>query len=305
MPLDAVLDSLSLKSRPRRGSDTGGFILQRRDEAVLCDVFGQVALTLEDAVGLGHFGSRSRAQRRMALLTEQGLLRRFLAPDLGSLTFYYTLGRRAASLVSSRLELELEQVRRFIRADCTPSLLRHASAITGFRIALQRAAARQSELGLERWLPERLIREEYELEVGGRWQRCQFRPDAFFRVSWNQRYFPFMLEVDCGNAGRKAWQRTVNSYARHQASGLFSERYGQERFQAMVITTTSTRLMHLMEIAGEQQEVAFLGTTRSEIAQLGIIGPIWSIAGRQAKVPLMVALETLPATAHGTSHGGR
>lgn len=245
------------------------------------------------------FSSVPRCNARLRQLFDWDYLSRSYLPTapFGSQALY-TVGKAALPLVTARLAgeglaLDPEDVRTQCRRPAL-SLLEHTLAIGDVYIAVQRALGVQADVRLERWLPERLCRHEYEVrraegDARGRWRKEVFQPDGFLRLA--RRGAPSgcnaFLEVDRGHTNSRQFAGKVRTHGRYLASGLFAETFGWDDFRTLVVTTGQKRADNLRLLAEQEGNPRFWFTTFEAVDHLGFLAPIWQAPSRPEPVSLI------------------
>ena len=253
-------------------------VLTDRDRELLCDLFLHQAMSREQIQTL-YFGSLTRCNTRLRRLFDGGFVRRHFLPwaPYGSQAIY-SIGASAVTVVASRLEREPDEVRRHSRAR-KPQFLRHTLEIVEFYLRLRRAGRSCGEVELERWLPEILVRHDYDVRApGGRWHREVFRPDAFFRLIRGERYWNYFVEIDLGNTSSGQWKSKLAHYRRYHESGLFRERFGCSSFTTLVVTSSDRREGHLRALVPDTRRDCVWFSTFERISDLGPLAPVWNDA---------------------------
>ena len=189
-----------------------------------------------------------------------------------------------------------------IRAQCRRpalSLLEHSLAVADVYLAVQKALNARPDVRLEHWLPERFCCHAYETRrtagsgsgSSGRWHKEVFRPDAFLRLTAaragelaSANYF---LELDRGHTNSRQFSGKLRTHARFLESGLFSDSYGWDRFQTLVVTTGWDRARNLRKLAEQEGSGLFWFTTAEAVQEKGILAAIWQAPGQTGSVPLV------------------
>lgn len=251
-----------------------GIVLTERDREILSGVFLHRAMRRDQIEAL-YFGSTPRANARLRLLFDHGLLMRSFPPEAPfGAQAVYTIALAAVPAVAAHLEWDEAEVRATTRKSPTPRFLEHTLAIVEFYLALRRDVAATPGLALEKWLPEILCRQEYEARRGstGAWCKEVFRPDAFARLRVGERVRDVFLEIDLGHTSRPEWERKLASYAEVLQSGLFEETYRSEAFSLLVVTTGPRRAQHLASL--KAPILVQLTTLRSVATDGGALAPL-------------------------------
>lgn len=231
-----------------RRSDSVRFVHTGRDVEIAADLFAHRALSRDQLIALGRFGSVPRCNARMARLVLAGWARRFEHALRGSRAQHlYGPGPAAAPKIAERLGAGLEDVLGPCRRSVAPLFLEHTLALGDLRIVFEKRA-RLAGAGGFRWLPEALCRHEYSLRtLGGAWRKRVFQPDACFRMSGPDRVV--FVELDLGNVSMPAFERKVVSYREYLGSGVFGSAYRAESFGVLVLGTTARRIEALSQVA--------------------------------------------------------
>lgn len=212
----------------------------------------------------------------------------------------YIAGKAAVPLIAQELAAAgIQAETADIQAQCRRpalSLLEHSLAVADVYVAVQKALTARPDVRLEHWLPERSCCHAYEtrhLEGSGpgRWHKEVFRPDAFFRLSavraGERASANYFLELDRGHTNSRQFSGKLRTHARFLESGLFSDSYGWDRFQTLVVTTGRDRARNLRALAEQEGTDLFWFTTADAMQEQGILAPIWQAPGQTGPVPLV------------------
>jgi len=246
-----------------------------RDRQIACEVFASRLLSRDHLIGLGFFGSVSRANLSLRRMVDAGLVRR-VYPAHGAQALY-AVGPNATALVAARFGIEASEVARLACKDPGRLHIEHTVRVNDVRLMIHRAA-QEAGLGF-RWVPEIFARHEYEVREGHRWKARILKPDAFFTLMGGAgRASNFLLEVDLGHVGRPQWGRSVRQYEEHASLGLLKEAFDVEEARVLTITTGGPlRLRHLAEPAPEGSR-RYLFSTFADAEAAGILGGCWRFA---------------------------
>lgn len=203
--------------------------LTGRDVKLVRDVALSHLLGRDQIIGLGYFGSVTRANARLRGLAARGILRVLSTPYHGQ--FLYAPGRKAGEIVG-------EPVAALLRArNPTPQFVQHALTVTDVRISLR-------SKGFAAWRFEQQVRHGFDY----RGRALDVRPDGL-AVSGSRFVF---VEVDLGHTCREKWKLRFDGYRALGASGEFEAAFGGEAFEVLVVTTGWRRARQLSAIAGAQ-----------------------------------------------------
>jgi len=292
MNLKEPVSKNNLRSRWQPDSGTRVH-LGERDAELLTALFLHGAMSRAQIQALYFSGvSLTRCNGRLRQLFDGGYVTRHTLPlaPTGAQAIY-SLGRAAAATVAACLSAQgLEADAADIRAQCreglAPMFLEHTLAIVDFHLALRHAVSRpdgaesepetrklelerRPKPEIERWLPERLCRHEYEVRPpgGGSWQKEAFKPDGFVRLSMPSKegeppaYFHYFVEIDRGHVSSAKFLGKLRGHSRYLDTGLFQETFGGASFQTLVITTSPARLQNLAELVAREGSTLFWLTT--------------------------------------------
>jgi hypothetical protein len=176
-----------------------------------------------------------------------------------------------------------------------PQFVSHLLVINDFRVALA-CLARASGLRLKEWVGEADFRSAAMKD------RVPFRmrgarvtrnyPDGYFVVTvpGADQDAHFFLEVDLGTMSNSRWKDKVKAYKEFRDRGLSEKHFGTHNFRLLTITTTARRLRNLKrttEKAGGDHYFWFTTQDKINIWQPeGILGPMWSVATKDVKMPI-------------------
>jgi hypothetical protein len=264
--------------------------LEERDEQILQDLFLH-RLMSRGQIERSYFSSTPRCNARLRLLFDHHFVVRHFPPyaPFGAQAIY-SVGKAALPIVAQRLEMDLDEVRRFYRRSQTPAFIEHTLAVVDLWIALREAMDAVPGTSLELWLAEMQCRHEWEIRASGeKWRKEAFKPDAFFRLarSSDGALHDFFIECDLGHTSTKQFIGKLRMYSRYQESGLFEQTYGCSSFQTLVITTGKRRLENLKTVAAEQNVSLFWFTTFDLVKETSFLGRVWSQPGGKDFIHLL------------------
>lgn len=272
-----------------------GLRLEERDEQLLCDLYRHRFMARGQLEAL-YFSSTVRCNARLRQLFDYGYVKRYYLPaaPYGAQAIY-SIGKNAVPLVTSRLEVEADEVARHYRGTRTPHFIEHTLQVVNVWLALREACQDEAcqdearkkaddvtlEVSIERWLPEMLCRHEYQIrEKGtGQWKKEAFKPDAFLRLAHHGRFSNFFIEVDLGHTSSRQFLGKLLTHQRYLDSGLFQQIYAGHEFQTLVITTGPRRVSNLKALVEKQGSDLFWLTTFDLVHDKGILNAIWQRPG--------------------------
>jgi len=254
-----------------------GMRIEERDEQLLRDLFLHRLMSRRQ-IEKSYFSSTVRANARLRLLFDHGFVLRHYPPyaPFGAQAIY-SVGKAALPLVSRRLELPLDEVKRFYQRTRTPTFIEHTLAIVDVWLAFREAQRKGSGWSIECWLAEMQCRHEWDIRAsGGKWHKETFKPDAFVRLETPAGYHCFFIEVDLGHTSGRQFGGKLLTHRRYLESGLFPQTYGGETFRTLVFTTGARRLGNLRALAEEQKSDLFWFATLED-GQCRLTEAVWAV----------------------------
>jgi len=247
--------------QPTKDKPTGkGMVLTGRDREVVAAVADFQVLTRLQFIRLGYFGSKTRANARLASLVRFGYLSRQSLPALaGTTQALYFVGPRAASLLDKPAELVRQQRTRLKRV--AELFLEHQLRLNDVRLAF----ATRSELKTESWLTDTTLRE----------RQLGLIPDAYVEYICAGKSFSAFVELDRGTETLARWQGKTKAYLQVALSGRYQAAFGRRYFRVLVVALTAARLEHLRQEIGKQTNKIFWLTTLDRLVENGPVAAIW------------------------------
>jgi len=233
---------------------TDRFRLTPRDREVLVEVFLSNCLTSRQAVGLGLFTGRSRANRRLKALADRGYLRRKPLPvgQSSSETAYF-IGLNAVAVVAAHTGTDAEEVRRHACRPMGRTFIEHSVLVTTCRIRLMAlAAGREVE-----WRSEAECRHEYSASGSDGIRRPHVLKADGAIVFGGEAPFVAFFEGDRNFVSPLHWERTVRGYSRYARLGLCLEAYGTASFAVLVVTEGGEGRVRRLSSIARQSPVPF------------------------------------------------
>jgi hypothetical protein len=265
-------------------------VIGDRDEILFGDLF-LVQVMARDQVRRLWGCSVARCNLRLTQLVEAGFLGRcqFHSNAFGDQAVYFP-GKKARPSVDrfmQRQGLELEPLEIRSQLMRPPlSLLEHSLAISRVFVAAKLAVAKNPELSLRLWLPERVVRAEYEVRKASRQagrsasvQKEVWAPDAYFEVSSGGKVSTFAVEADLSHTNSRQWAAKITTSERFRASGLAAQILGVSDFRTLVVTDGGERrIRNILAVAEQEKGRSFLCADFKEVEREGLFGPVWTSA---------------------------
>ena len=257
----------------------------------------------------GTWGRVKACQRRLALLTQHGYVRRLEQPVTRrekSKPYLYALDRRGAQLLVTELGIEPGEIEWKPRSqEAQFPFLEHLSATVDFRIGLVEACA-ATGIELNAWMDERELKRAQNVDrvelvsPQGNVVNAAVVPDAYFMLCRDDKCAVFFLEVDLMTVTiepskweRRGWMRRIRAYNAYFRTDAFYHRYEGRQARVLTVTGSQRRLEHLkqatervfaeLRAAGEDasfEDNFWFGLLTPEPTGMALLTePRWSVAG--------------------------
>jgi hypothetical protein len=302
----------SQKTTSGRRSRGAGICLSERDLALLYELLTARYLTTPQIealfwrTGRSERGRRYACQRRLKLLSEQGLMRRIELPVMrgkAQKPFIYCLDEKGANLLIAELGVDPSEIDwKPKSAEANYPFLAHLLATNDLRIHLAQACERQ-QVSLSRWVNEKELKSEgmkdYVTLVspdGQKRQQAAVVPDACFALQVDSKLGHFFVEVDMGTVTiqptvweKRGWNRKVRAFLAYYASGKFQQRYGNKAFRVLCITTSQQRLENLKATTEKAKggQMFWFSTFEKLTPETFLSQPVWIRAGEDAPIAIL------------------
>jgi hypothetical protein len=266
-------------------------VIGSRDETLFGDLFLVQVMARDQIRSL--FGcSIPRCNLRLSQLVEAGFLGRcqFHSAVFGDQALYF-LGKKARPyalrfMQQQGLELEPLEIRSQLMRPSL-SLLEHSLAISRVFVAVKLAVANNPALSLRLWLPERVVRAEYEVRRANRQaatpksvQKEVWAPDAYFEIAGaSGPVHAFAIEADLSHTNSREWTAKIRTSERFRSSGLAETILGISDFKTLVVTDGGDRrVKNVLAIAEQEKGRSFLAATFDDVERDGLLSPVWRSA---------------------------
>jgi hypothetical protein len=229
----------------------------------------------EQAKCVAGFGSTTRANNRLLLLTRAGFLKRFFLGTVGGASkALYALSPKAAALVEVPYRGPRRGNDQTLAADF---FVTHQLWINQVYCLLKYRPIPVTDATLLRWLSF------YEPPVAG----VPLIPDGYAEVATPTKTLALFLEVDLGNESRSVWQKKVQGYLQYAVSGSFAKQFGQSQFRTLVVANSERRLSSLRAATATITDKIFWFTTLDTVTSQGLWLPIWQRSRSAEQHPLL------------------
>jgi len=247
----------------RTGSRRVGMVLQERDRHLLSELGVMRIIDRETAKTVAGFGSTTRANTRLLVLTRAGILRRFFVGSIGAgRKAVYTLSRKGAELVAAKLGGIERASGRLVLGD---RFVEHQTGINEIYLALKYRPGPDSFAGLSRWLTFRQSISE----------AIKLTPDAYLEMRAGETLRAMFLEVDLGTEALSEWQKKAAYYLQLAVSGEFLKRFRQPQFRVLVVASSDRRIANIRSTVVKSTDKIFWFTTFETINRDGLWSPVW------------------------------
>lgn len=237
-------------------------IVQPRDREFLRELATLRIVDREQAEMVAGFGSKSRANRRLAQLARAGLLRRFFLGTGGGRRAVYALSERGAWLANVPLRGLRRKQGTVLAADF---FVEHQLAVNAVYCGFRFTNVPPHDIRFLRWVafhaplvPElRLI------------------PDGYVEFLAPSGVAPLFLEVDLGNESLAVWREKTRQYLQLAMSGAFRRTFGHDRFRVLVAANSERRCESLRKTVAAITEKIFRFATLDD-ARARFFSPVWT-----------------------------
>jgi hypothetical protein len=257
------------------GNEHHGMVIQQRDRHLLRELSVMRVIDREQAKIVAVFGSTTRANVRLLLLTRAGLLRRFfLGTSGGGKKALYALSAMGAQLV----DVPQRGPRR--RADeslATDFFVQHQLIVNQIYCALKYGAIPVAGISFRRW-----IAFHQPLTSG-----LRLIPDGYVELATPAGIVALFLEVDLGNESLAVWKEKVRNYLQFALSGECERQFGQSRFRVLVIANSDRRLLSIRKAVSAATDKIFWFASLGSVSGAGFFAPVWLRPKGDGRLPLI------------------
>ncbi|MCI0721094.1 MAG: replication-relaxation family protein [Acidobacteria bacterium] len=245
------------------GNEQQRIVIQDRDRRLLRELAVMRVIDREQAKCVAGFRSTTRANWRLLVLTNAGLLRRFfLGTSGGGKKALYALSPQGANLVNAPFRGPRRRQDEILVADF---FVAHQLQINQVFCQVKYRPIPIPESRFVRWVSF------HEPLTSG----SSPIPDGYFEVSQGARMLAAFLEVDLGHESLRIWRNKVEGYLRYAISGEFQAQSKQTQFHVLVIADSEGRLQSIRRLIASITEKVFWLSTFEFIKRQGFWSPIW------------------------------
>jgi hypothetical protein len=245
------------------GNEHRRMVIQPRDEHLLREIALMRIVDREQAKTVAGFHSTTRANARLLVLVNAGLLRRFFqGTTAGGKKALYTLSPKGSQFVGV-------PYRAFRHGNdellVTNFFVAHQLAVNEVYCLARYGLAAPEGLKCTRWLA-------FSEKIA---QGISLIPDGYFEIAAAQGLISAFLEVDLGNEGLAVWKEKTRNYLQYAATGIFREQFGQKQFRALVVANNESRVQAIRKVVSSLTEKVFWFSTLEALRREGLWGPVW------------------------------
>ena len=240
-----------------------GMVIQERDQHLLRELAQLRVIDREQAKIIGGFGSTTRVNQRLLMLTRAGLVKRFFLGTRGAgQKALYGISRKGAALVDAPYRGLQRRADEPIIADL---FVQHQLAVNDIYASLAYRPIPVPGVRFVRWVhffqpivPEiRLI------------------PDGYVEFSARDATVGCFLEVDRGPETRKTWKEKVGNYLQLAITGTFERLFHQPSFRVLVLANSERRMLSIRTAVVPLTAKLFWFATLSEAQGDAFFEPVW------------------------------
>jgi hypothetical protein len=240
-----------------------GIILQDRDRHLLRELAVMRVIDREQAKCVAGFGSTTRANNRLLLLTRTGFLKRFFLGTVGGARkALYAVSPKGAALAGAPYRGSGRTGDHTLAVDLFAT---HQLSINQVYCLVKYRPIPVADARFVRWLGF------HEPLVAG----IPLIPDGYAELTTPAKTLAMFLEVDLGNESRLVWQKKVQAYVEYAVSNSFVKQFNQVQFRTLVVANSEGRLASLRASTASVTEKIFWFTTLDAIANQGFWSSIW------------------------------
>jgi hypothetical protein len=257
------------------GNEHHGTVIQERDRHLLRELAVLRVIDREQAKTVAGFGSTTRANVRLLLLTRAGLLRRFfLGTSGGGKKALYALSAEGAQLVGVP---QRGPRRRKDESIATDFFVQHQLTVNQIYCALKYGAIPVAGITFRR-----LVAFHQPLT-----SVLRLIPDGYVELATPAGIVAMFLEVDLGNESLTVWKEKVRNYLQFALSGECERQFGQSRFRVLVLANFERRLLSIRKTVSATTDKIFWFASLESIARDGFFGPVWLRTKGEERIPLL------------------
>lgn len=257
------------------GNSKRGMILQDRDLRFLEELGTLRVVDREQAKIVAGFGSTTRVNARLLLLTRAGLLRRFfLGTSLGGAKALYALTAKGARLVDVPLRGPRQRKDELLIAGY---FVHHQLMINEIYCAVKCLPIPEDGVSFRRWL-------SFFAPIA---PGLSLIPDGYMEFETPAGKVAAFLEVDLGAEHGPVWKQKAENYLQLALrQGNDSERIHRP-FRVLVIANSERRLRAIRAVVSRETEKIFWFADMDSIRSQSFWAPVWLRPKDDTRHPLI------------------
>lgn len=250
---------IGTKTHPGRRK---GIVLQKRDHALLWQLFlMRVATRDHIKVSVG-FGSITRVNTRLLALLRTGFVRRFFIGYGAARKALYSLSRKGAQLIGAPYRGLRRSQNELLAADFS---VLHQLAINDVYCCLQFGAMPIPGIQFVEW-------KTFSEPIA---ETLRLIPDGYVEFKTPCGHSSNFIEVDLGNEALKVWREKAKAYIRLATSGEFTRRFKQAQFRVLVLANSTRRLMSIRSELAKVTRKMFWFAVLADIHAESLFDSVW------------------------------
>ncbi len=255
-----------------------GMVIQERDRHFLRELSLMRIVDREQVKVVAGFDSTTRANARLLLLTNAGLLKRFfVGTRAGGAKALYSLSEKGAQLVGVPATGPRRADDQALIADF---FVEHQLATNQVYCAAKYGVTPR-DVAFRQW------RTFPKHPSAG----LHLIPDGYLELETFGGVLGAFVEVDLGHERLKVWSGKVHNYLDLATSGKFTEEFHQNRFRVLAVVSSPNRLESLRKATALITEKIFWFATLADIERDGLFSSIWLRPKAGERVPLVKEIQ--------------
>jgi Replication-relaxation len=257
------------------GNNRRGMVSQARDRHVLEELGVMRVIDREQAKIIAPFGSTTRANARLLVLTKAGLLRRFFlgAGGTGQKALYAST-LKGAQLVGVSLHAPRRRKDEALVADFA---VQHQLAVNEIYCAVKYRPMNLTGVSFRRWIAF------HEPLLPG----LRLIPDGYAEWQTPSGVLGAFLEIDLGHEGLTVWEEKVKNYLQLALSGESERSVSQQHFRVLVIALSERRLRSIRTTVAAHTQKIFWFARLEAIRAEGLFASVWLRPTGDERKPLL------------------
>jgi hypothetical protein len=253
-----------------------GMVLQERDRRFLKELAVMRVVDRDQGKAAAGFGSVTRVNARLLVLTRAGLLRRFFLGTSGARQkALYTLSAAGAQLIGAA---HRGLQRRKDESSMGGSFVQHQLALNDVYTTLKFQPIPLAHVSFVRWLT-------FDVPPAP-----TLMPDGYVELQTPAGVLAAFVEVDLGTERMAIWVDKVRKYLELARSGDYARRFGLSRFRVLVLANSERRMQSIRTSVAALTEIIFWFSTLDLVRSGGFFRNVWLRPKGDEPMPLIKEL---------------